>query len=150
MSEQWISTKDRLPKKLDDTFHSEAVMLADLISRSEWTFRINVAYCYYKELKPLGFILTPKKALYWMPIPSVENSPLQNGWIDVNDRLPQEKIINCVKKCDRILTASFNKYSSGEWWFDVNNYLYGDTVERSLTKDKVKFWMPLPHPPKKG
>ena len=65
-----------------------------------------------------------------------------SGWINVNDYLPEEKmLVLAVDKFRRIRTRQY--YRRG--WYDERGLSTMDIVQ---VEEPITHWMPLPEPPK--
>ena len=79
-----------------------------------------------------------------------QESKLLNGWISVQDRLPETDGIYIVCDCrlngnQWIHTDGFRKASSS--WCELHGMYYDDVYGRYSEQDKFTHWMPMPEPP---
>lgn len=73
----------------------------------------------------------------------LEQDEKENGWIPVNERLPEESDYYMAYIYNEIL----NKYYCRSEWFSINNNYYGELVWIDLKSyEKVVAWRSLPEP----
>lgn len=68
---------------------------------------------------------------------------MQNAWISVKDRLPEERGRYIVAVCDYK-----GKIGVFDLWFDYPEWYIDE--DDDLYQFEVTHWMPLPEPPKEG
>lgn len=69
----------------------------------------------------------------------IERLKFNEGWISVNDYLPQQDFEVLVCECDDVFVAIFRE-SDGRFYFETADLIY----------EYIEYWMPLPPPPKEN
>jgi len=92
-----------------------------------------------------------------IPIIDIKHAPTVNGWISVNDRLPEEKINPLTQDFQKVIC--YCDFGGKPKRTDIRTYGFGTRAWESqphfwhgqvIMDGVITHWMPLPEPPKEA